>query len=100
MTYKTNEIYTIKVLSGEELITKVLDENVDTITVSEPLSIAPNQQGMGLIPSLFSAEMDKPVTINKSGITMYAITAEQIRVKYIEVTTGISTPPAKKIVLG
>ena len=100
MTYKTNEIYTIKVLSGEELITKVLDENADTITVSEPLSIAPNQQGMGLMPSLFSAEMDKPVTINKSGITMYAITAEQIRVKYIEVTTGISTPPVKKIVLG
>jgi hypothetical protein len=100
MSFKTNEIYTIKVLSGEELITKVLEEDATTLTVSEPLSIAPNQQGMGLIPSMFSAEMDEMVKINKSGITMYAITAEQIRVKYIEVTTGISTPPAKKIILG
>ena len=95
----TNEIYSIKLCSGEELVAKVLSTDSNTITISDPLSIAPQPQGMGLMPSMFTADHEQPITLNTSTITMYALTADPIRVKYIEATTGITTA-SKKILVG
>jgi hypothetical protein len=94
-----NEVYTLKLSSGEEVISKVIAIDSDTITLSEPLSVAPGPQGIGLMPSMFTAEKDKSVTLNTRAITMYCETADQIRIKYIEATTGITTA-SKRIVLG
>jgi hypothetical protein len=94
-----NEVYTLKLSSGEEVISKVIAVDADTITLSEPLSVAPGPQGIGLMPSMFTAEKDKSVTLNTRAITMYCETADQIRIKYIEATTGITTA-SKRIVLG
>ena len=94
-----NEVYTFKLTSGEEVISKVVSINDTTMELSNPLSVAPNPQGMGLMPSMFTAEQDKNVTLNTNMITMYAVTADQVRIKYIEATTGITTA-SKKIVLG
>lgn len=94
-----NEVYTFKLNSGEEVIGKVSSVDDDTIELSEPLSVAPNPQGMGLIPSMFTAEQDKNVMLNTNTVTMWCITADQIRMKYIEATTGIATT-SKKIIMG
>jgi hypothetical protein len=94
-----NEVYTLKLSSGEEVISKVIAVDADTITLSEPLSVAPGPQGIGLMPSMFTAEKDKSVTLNTRAITMYCETADPIRIKYIEATTGITTA-SKRIVLG
>lgn len=94
-----NEVYTFKLTSGEEVISKVVSINDTTMELSNPLSVAPNHQGMGLMPSMFTAEQDKNVTLNTNMVTMYAETADQVRIKYIEATTGITTA-SKKIVLG
>ena len=40
------KVYTFKLNSGEELIAKIVDITRDNISVSEPVSIAPTQQGM------------------------------------------------------
>lgn len=94
-----NEVYTFKLTSGEEVIAKVSSIGDDTMELSSPLSVAPNHQGMGLMPSMFTAEQDKNVVLNTNMVTMYALTADSIRIKYIEATTGITTT-SKKIVLG
>jgi len=94
-----NEVYTFKLTSGEEVISKVVSIDENTMQLSNPLSVAPNPQGMGLMPSMFTAEQDKNVTLNTNMITMYAVTADPVRIKYIEATTGITTT-SKKIVLG
>jgi hypothetical protein len=94
-----NEVYTFKLVSGEEIIAKVTAQTDTTVELSDPLSVAPNAQGMGLIPSVFTADHDKIITLNTTTVTMYGETADQIRVKYIEATTGITTP-SKKILVG
>ena len=99
MEFNHGEIYTVKLTSGEEVIAKVTGVEGNSLTLTHPLTIAPGPQGMGLVPSIFTAENDKPVTLNTNTITMFAITAEPVRVKYIEATTGITTA-SKKIVLG
>jgi hypothetical protein len=94
------QVYTFKLNSGEEVVAKV-DSLVDNqyIKVIEPLSVAPNHQGMGLIPSLFTSGHNELVTINTNNISMYAESDESIKNKYLEVTTGIKVPD-KKIILG
>ncbi len=51
-----NEVYTFKLSSGEELVGKVLEVSENILTLSHPLSVAPSHQGMGLRPSMFTAE--------------------------------------------
>jgi hypothetical protein len=96
---ENGKIYTFKLNSGEELIAKIVDITRDNIIITEPVSIAPTQQGMQMIPSLFTAEPKKNVTLNTNSITLYAETEDSIKMKYIEATTGIKIPD-KKIVLG
>ena len=96
---ETGKTYTIKLNSGEELIAKVMGTNVDYIEVTNPVSIAPGQQGMQMIPSMFTADIDKEIRINRSSISLYAYTDESIADRYLEATTGIKMPE-KKIILG
>lgn len=99
MNIETGEVYTLKLASGEEMITKVLANNGDHLEVSSPVSVAPGPQGMGLVPSLFTADPDESVRINTNSIVVWSKTEEAVKNKYIEVTTGIKIP-SKKIVLG
>ena len=94
-----NEIYTLKLISGEEVISKITEIGSDYLILSEPVSVAPQPQGIGLMPSMFTAEKDKTVVLNTRAITMWCETADPVRIKYIEATTGITTT-SKKIVLG
>jgi hypothetical protein len=96
---KNGKVYTFKLNSGEELIAKIVDITRDNIIVTEPVSIAPTQQGMQMIPSLFTAEPKGNVTLNTNSIAFYADTEDSIKDKYLEATTGIKVP-SKKIVLG
>jgi hypothetical protein len=101
MKFTTGSVMTIKLNSGEELIAKVTstpDEN-GFITIEEPVSIAPAQNGMQMIPSMFTAEPGSPVTLNTNNISMSSVTEDGIKMKYIEATTGIRIPE-KKIIKG
>ncbi len=94
-----NQVYTIKLNSGEELVAKVTQAVGDFITIEEPVSIAPSQQGMQMIPSIFTANPKGEFKLNTTSVAMYAETDDSIKDKYLEATTGIKVP-SKKIVLG
>jgi hypothetical protein len=98
---ENGKVYTFKLNSGEEFIAKVVDvfTEENTIHINEPVSIAPSQGGMQMIPSMFTADPSFPVTLNTSCVTMYSETEDSIKMKYIEATTGIKIPE-KKILVG
>lgn len=101
MKFKIGSVITIKFNSGEEVVAKVETAPADQayITITEPVSIAPGPQGMGLVPSLFTADPAQSVTINTNSIAMYCETEDSVKMKYIEATTGIKIPD-KKIIMG
>lgn len=100
MTIEVGKVYTFKFNSGEEMIAKVnADVTGDYISVTDPLSVAPNGQSIGLIPSLFTADPGMAVTINTNSISMYCEAEDSVKMKYLEATTGIKVPD-KKIILG
>lgn len=99
MILSKDEIFTFKLNSGEELIGKVKEINDNFIVIEEPVSVAPGPQGIGLIPSLFTGETRGSARLNTSSIALIANTEENIKMKYVEATTGL-TVPSKKLVLG
>ena len=100
MTLEVGKVYTFKMNSGEEIVAKYNCEVTGHyINVTNPVSIAPSPQGMGLVPSLFTGNPQQSVTINTNNIAMYVETDESVEAKYIEATTGIAVPD-KKIIMG
>jgi hypothetical protein len=99
MKLDINEVYSFKLNSGEELVAKVIGVEDNILAISEPVSIAPNQKGIGMIPSLFTTDMEGKFRLNINSVAIVADTNEQIKVKYIEATTGIQVPE-KKVILG
>ena len=94
-----NTVYTFKLNSGEELIAKVLQAGGDFIIIEEPVSIAPTQQGMQMIPSVFNEKKKGDFKKNTRSIDINAENEDSVRMKYLEEKTGIKVPD-KKIVLG
>lgn len=99
MNIKTNEIYSIKLNSGEEMITRVKEVTDTHLIVSEPVSVAPGPQGMGLVPSLFTANPNGEFMLNKNSIAVICETEYNIKAKYSEAVSGVKVPE-KKLILG
>jgi len=93
------QVYTFKLNSGEELIAKVKMAGGDWIEIENPVSVAPGPQGMGLVPSMFTADPDAEIKLNTASVAIYALTDDSVKMKYIEATTGIKVPE-KKLILG
>lgn len=101
MTIQAGKVYSFKLNSGEEMIAKVAAAQIgqEFVEVENPVSVAPGPQGMGLVPSMFTADPAKNVTVNTNSISLYVETDDSVRMKYIEATTGIKVPD-KKLILG
>jgi hypothetical protein len=99
LTAEPGQVYTFKLNSGEELIAKVKMAGGDWIEIENPVSVAPGPQGMGLVPSMFTAGIDSEIKLNTASVSIYALTEDAVKMKYIEATTGIRVPD-KKIIMG
>ena len=99
MNINTDEIYSIKLLTGEELVAKVIEINADHMIIEHPILTVLGPQGLQMMPGLFSAVMDKPMKLNNSGWALIAQAREDVRNSWIQATTGIA-PVTKKIITG
>jgi hypothetical protein len=99
MTIKIGETYTFKLTSGEEVLGKVLEVQDNYVSLKDPVSVAPGPQGLGLMQSMFTADPKDPARLNINNVTIFALTDESVKAKYIEATSGIIVPD-KKLILG
>ena len=99
LSISPGQVYTFKLNSGEELISKVSAVTDDWLEIEHPVSVAPGPQGMGLVPSLFTADPESEVTVNISSVAMIAPVREDVGDSYLEATTGIK-PVRNKILMG
>ena len=100
MDIKENQVYTFKLNSGEEMVTKVVEVTDTHYLIDQPVSIAPGQQGMQMIPSAFTMELKKSMRLNINAVTMIFETNEEVVNSYKTATTGVVRPPEKKILTG
>ena len=93
-------IKVFKLNSGEEIVAKVVNELAESYTVEKPLGIAMTQQGLQMVPSLFTNDMDKEVEIFKNAVSMSTTPRTDVEEGYIQATTGISGAGSKQIITG
>ena len=96
-----NKIMTFKLVSGEEIIAKVVDETEYTYIVSSPrtLSLHQTQDGRvsaGFVPSLILGN-DEELYLAKSAIVMYNTNVQkEYEDRYLEVVSGLTLASSLK----
>ena len=91
-TVSANDVITIRLISGEEIIAKFVSEESTTFTLSKPLMLANNGQAMVLTPFLMTAERIDAVPFLKTALVIPPTkTQAKVKASYIEFTTGIKT---------
>lgn len=87
--YNANDIVCFKLVNGDETIAKIVEETGDTFVVSRPCTVVPSPQGLGLMQSLFSADINTNITLNKQHVIMHSPVVDKLESHYIQTTTGI-----------
>ena len=100
MKIELDQVYTIKISNGDEMVAKITAEDDNTYTVVKPLTVVPGPQGINMIHSLFTANPDKNVTINKLQVSCIAVSREEVQDSYVEATTGIKSVRKPSIIMG
>lgn len=94
-----NDIVTIKLSSGEEIIGKLTEKTTDTISLAKPVQIVmqpigPKQMGLAFHPVLGSVgEVTMQFSLANLAIRPVK-TGDDVMRNYIQATSGLVTPPS------
>ena len=100
MQVELNQVYTIKIANGDEIVAKITADYSGHYTVESPLTVVPGPQGIQMIRSLFTADPAAIITINKAQVSIIAASREEVCDSYTEAITGIKPVRSSKILLG
>jgi hypothetical protein len=95
--YDEGDIVSFKLVNGDEIVAKVVNDANDEFVLAKPCTVLPGPKGIGLVQSLFTADVDKKVHINRSHVIMHGPSIKEMRDHYIQTTTGIQ--PVSSLVL-
>jgi hypothetical protein len=84
------EVITIKLTSGEEIVAKLVDDQVMHYKISHPMVIAMSPKGPALMPYLFTVDPSKEIKLSKSVITVTEATDKMFADQYLQQVTGIA----------
>ena len=87
--YQEGDIVSFKLVNGDEVVARIVDAGPLGYEVSKPCTVMPSPQGMGLIQSLFTADADVNVVLQKDHVLMHAPSIDAMQKHYIKTTTGI-----------
>lgn len=83
------EVVSFKLSSGEEIITKLVEESDRGYKISKPMVLSMGPKGIGMVPFMFTMTEDKDVLINRTAVMSVTNTDKQFADQYIQGTTGI-----------
>lgn len=93
-----NDVVTVKLISGEELIGRLLAQSIDSVTLGKPVMVrlepvSQQQMGLSFLPVLGSVEPDASLRLATAGLSIQPVkTGKAITSSYIEMTSGLITP--------
>jgi len=94
---EAGDLATFKLVNGDEIVGTVdslLEEPGGGYVVSNPMTVVPSQKGVGLFPSLMTGKDKAVVTLKAQHVMMAALTTDELKPHYTQMTTGIVTAPA------
>jgi hypothetical protein len=89
-SYKSNEIVCFKLVNGDEIVAKIVEQTATGWKINKPCTVVPSHQGLGLVQALFSADINKNVELKSEHVMMHSVTLKALEDHYITTTTGIA----------
>ena len=89
---KPGNILSFKLVTGEEMVAKVLDFDDKEIEVLKPVVLINTPEGIAMSPALMQTSETERVIINRANIIVTAKTANEVESTYIQMETGIAVP--------
>ena len=96
--YAKDTVVSFKIVNGDELVAKIVEENASGFVISKPCTVMPSQKGMALMQSLFTSDLNKNITLDKRHVMMHSTTVKDVEDYYIQTTTGIQPVSAGGII--
>lgn len=87
--FDKDDIVSFKLVNGDEIVAKVVEENISGYIINRPCTVIPSQQGIGLLQSMFTGNTEKDIVLGKQHVMMAAPTIDDIVRHYLRTTTGI-----------
>ena len=98
--YSEGDILSFKLVNGDEVVAKLVDQLADKFIVSKPCTVVPSAQGLGLMQSLFCGDINtNNIDLRRDHILMHAPVVKEIEDHYLSTTTGIKTVTKGSIVV-
>lgn len=96
-----SEVKVVKFISGQEVLTKVLNDGKEGILIESPLTIQVVRTqdgglGVSLVPFSFGGKVDQ-VVIDKRGVLCVLDADEQIATQYLAGLAGLTVEPASAL---
>jgi len=85
--------------TGEEIITKVLEDNSDNYLIESPFQLVNGPNGPQFAPLMVMVDPRGKMNIYKNSIMAYTNPTEEVLSTYESVTSGIALPQKSKIVV-
>jgi hypothetical protein len=97
--FKKDDIVSVKLMNGEEVIVKLGEVTDTTYEFIKPLVLSIGHQGAALTSYMITAKAEKlKFVIDKDKIIAMAEVQEEISTEYTKATTGLVTASAGKII--
>ena len=90
-TFAANDVVSIKLSNGDEIIARVEEDTVETIKIKKPLAVTIGPQGLGMMPWMFLAG-GEVFTLNKSHVYAVSLAKKEAAAQYMQGTTGLAIP--------
>ena len=87
--FKKGDVITIKLVSTEEVIAEVIEDNENDIVVKRPMTLVVSSKGMGLQPYMITPEIQERLNFHKQNIFAMSKTAKDFTDGYLGQTSGI-----------
>jgi hypothetical protein len=83
------DVFTIKLNSKEELVTRIIEHNETEVCVRNPMCMVQTQSGIGMQPWALTASLQEQ-WINVQHILTIVRTNKEIASSYMQSTTGLT----------
>jgi hypothetical protein len=87
--FSSGDVVSIKLINGDEIISRFESEDADTVTINRPLALTMSGQGLGMIPWAFLGD-DAKIVLDKKNTFFIVASKKEAANQYLEGTTGIA----------
>lgn len=96
--YDKDTIVSFKIVNGDEIVAKVIEETDQGYIINKPCTVMPSQKGLALMQSLFTSDLNKNIILDKRHVMLHSATVKDVEDYYIQTTTGIQPVSAGSII--